>query len=175
MLVTLAVLAVLVAMVQPAVLPLLEKHRLVGAVEDISGQLQLARSEALSRNDDIYFNTWVNGVDDTNWAFGFGLNADCDPADNDPVCELELVDATGINVTTHRVVAGRNNTHKDIKFTLVSGDGSIHFDPLRGLAELAEFQLESTGSGAYQINIKVSIVGTVEICSPSHTGGYSQC
>lgn len=162
LMVTLIVAAILLSIAVPSFSNLFDKNRVKGAAEELSAQIQFARSEAIARNIDVVVDvtggaTWCVGVDDT--------DAACDCTTDDD-CQVNGVE---------RVTDGSEFG----SVTLPTGDDSITFEGTRGLPTgggTTTFGLES--SDGKRIGLAVNPIGRVALCSPSGTSNlweYPEC
>lgn len=152
LMVTVAVLAILLAVGIPALQTTLDKRRLTGAVEQLYSDLQYARSEAIrqNRNVTVYFSgtsTWCYGMDD----------------DTSSACNCSSAPGNCTVGGVQKVVAGtgfRNVTLSENTFA----SGNVTFDPRRGTASpQGRVSLQSSAIGT--VKVIVSSPGRVRICS----------
>lgn len=136
------------------------------AAEHIANDLKLAKSEAKTRNKNIYVSFSDPGE---NWCYGINEDSPCDCTQADQ-CKLR-----GVNKVFN------NNNFRNIqlqKARFAGGGSSTAFDPKRGFA---------TGNGSKngtiwlkntigeQIAVIINRLGRIRFCSPT-LGGYShQC
>ena len=169
LMITLAVTAILLAVGVPSFQDSVEKRRTISAAEEIYGQLQLARSEAVARSQPVFMNIATGA----NWAIGISDNVACDPSDNNPVCTLP--DMQGGNAITHRFSAVDHDT-----VGLTATAASISFLPQRGTANSASINVTSTGGVGYIMRVNVGALGQISMCSPDadaskYVLGYRAC
>ncbi|HEX7060837.1 MAG TPA: GspH/FimT family pseudopilin [Woeseiaceae bacterium] len=169
LLTTIAVLAVVLGIAVPSMRSGAEKRRAIAAAEEIYSEIQLARSEAISRSQPIYMNI-AEGAD---WAIGISNDAACDPSDNDPACALP--DVTNSNPITHRFTFA---DHSDV--SIATSTGQITFQSQRGTATSATIDVTSTGDIGYVMSVVVGPLGQISICSSDadpgkHVPGYDPC
>lgn len=169
LMVTIAVLAILLAFGVPSMSNAIEKRNTIAAAEQIYSELQLARSEAIARSVPVYMN--ITGG--ANWAVGVSNDIACDPSDNAPACVLP--DTTGNNPITHRFTL---NDHPDV--SIATTQGQITFQSQRGIATSATIDVTSTGDTGYVMSVVVGLLGQVSMCSsdadPSrYVLGYDAC
>lgn len=146
-----------------------EKRQTMAAVERIYSELHLARSEAISRSQPVFFNI-SPGAD---WAIGISNNALCDPTDNVPACTLPDMDNN--NPITHLYTADDNDN-----VTLNATGNQITFLPQRGTATGATISVSSVGRNGYDVNIIVRPLGQIAVCSPDadpqkYVTSYREC
>lgn len=147
LLITVAILAVLLAMAVPQAQSFIELQRLKNAVETLAGDLQYARSESIKRNVPVVINITLNG---TAWSYS----------------------ATPSLWTTKSHTQFTGIQMGGITF---SGQ-SITFEPARGTANAGQLQL-ATSDNAIQVRIGVGILGQVTTCTVTSNpvGGYAPC
>jgi type IV fimbrial biogenesis protein FimT len=155
LMIAVAVLALLASMSVPAMTTAIERRQTVAVVERIYGELQLARSAAVARSEPVFMN--ISAGND--WAVGVSNNAACDPADNEPACELP--DVNGNNAITHRYSVADNDN-----VSLGASANQISFFPQRGTATATNLTITSNGRRGYIVTIIVRPLGQVSICSP---------
>lgn len=150
--------AILLAVAIPSFNNLSEKYRLKGAAERLSTEIQMARSEAVARNEPI--NVTVQGG--TDWCIGVSDSGACNClADND--CQVDGEEQAVGNSDFEGIEMG-------------SGDVTILFSGIRGLPDDAK-EFEFTKSGK-QVTVNLSALGSVRLCSPSgdqYVSGYQDC
>lgn len=160
LMVTLIVAAILLSIAVPSFSNLYDKNRVKGAAEEMSAQLQFARSEAIARNINVVVDVtgganWCVGVDDT--------DAACDCTTDDD-CQVNGVE----RVTDSSNFGG---------ISLTSGDEIVTFEGTRGLPDAAaSFDLAS-GDGR-QIGLIMNGIGRTQLCSPAGSGNvweYPEC
>lgn len=156
--------AILATLAAPSMRDLILKNRLRGAAEEAQSMLQLARSEAVKRNADVY----VSFTDGAAWCFGTSTATNCD-CTNTTSC---VVSIAGSDVLK-RVVS---TDYTDVTLTSNPANHEVQFDSTRGLTT-------STGTmtftnGGFEIRVIVSVLGRAKMCSPSGTAkvwGYEDC
>lgn len=177
LMVTILIASIILTIAVPSYRDLIDKYRLKSAAEDLYTQLQFARMEAIKRGEPVIVD--FNRTSDTVWCYGVEvINAgeaygcDCTTTDS---CDVDGVEKISTN-TEYRNVK--------IASSLSFGLGSqpyTGFNPYTGFA--------ADGSGAYlngiiqleselgkKVNIDVSLIGRVKICSPSGSiGDYPSC
>jgi len=168
-LITMAVLGVLITIGIPTMRGSAERRNTISATEEIYSQLQFARSEAVSRSAQVFFNI----VDGADWAIGISTNAGCDPSDNNPACVLP--DVNGANEVT---VLFSSDDFSEI--SIASTVAQITFSPERATATAATINVTSTDDIGYLMRIDVGVLGQISVCSPdavptTYVGGYRAC
>ncbi len=147
LMVTVAVLAVLLAIAIPSFQGTLDKRRLTGAAEQLYADLQYARSEAIrqNRNVTVYFSEtspWCYGIDDD-------TSSACNCSSAPSACTVGGVQ----KVVTVSVPLCSNFT-----------SDNFAFDPRRGTAApQGTVFLQSSAIGT--VRVTVSNPGRVRICS----------
>lgn len=154
LMITLAVLAVLVAIAAPSFSGLIERRKLHGAGEKLFADLMYAKTEAIKRNDTIRVSFTGNGA---TWCYGMAIDTACDCTAAD--CTIDGV----LKVTNQDDFPGVS-VQADSSF-----DGSsTSFTPLRGAANAGNLQFTvSTGS---ELGVVVSSFGRVRLCSTPDFG-----
>lgn len=171
LMVTIAILSLILSVGVPSFQSGVEKRRTIAAAEEIYGQLQLARSEAVARSQPVFMNI-AAGAD---WAIGVSNNVACDPSDNSPACTLPDAGTINDNPITHRFSAADHGT-----VGLTATAASISFLPQRGTANGASITVTSTGDVGYIMAVNVGALGQVSMCSPDtdatkYVLGYRAC
>ena len=194
LMVTLIVLAILVAWAIPSFNKLIEKRRLIGVAEAVYEQLVNARAEAVKRSRPIVVEFSADGT--TSWAFGMTDDlTGCDPGpeSEDPctvdfnveTAEEELVvmrtgsgDAVTVAMKGPSVDAPKFfNAALGACDAMTLADTRTCFDPLTGLARRGSVVLETAN---YTMAVSLKVSGTVEICttaddSARRVPGYPAC
>jgi type IV fimbrial biogenesis protein FimT len=149
MMVSIAVMAIIATTVVPSYNSMKEKHKIRGAVETISSDLQLARSEAIKTNQNVSLSFSGNGT--ANWCYGISDTSGCDCN----VANACLVDGNTIRV-------GSSNEFSNINLTTSFAGQTATFDPDRGTTNSGTTSLTANGKTA---NIFVSAIGRISVCS----------
>lgn len=198
LIVTLSVIAIIATLAVPAMQNFIDKRKAIGAAEEMYSNLQLARSEAIARNQivAIRFNTNVGPISTapaSTWQYGISTNTTCNASQTlsdlgtGSPCVLVIDDGDGNlddgsgSIDAADVVLFRfNNTaHPGVTLALSGTDflnRQLPFDPTRGTLGTSEKTMTFTSPGGFQMRLKVSRLGQVRICSPSGTGhvpGYT--
>ena len=155
-LVTIAVIGLLASIAIPAFTSFLDKYRLRGVTDILSGDLQWARMEAVRNNQKVY----VNFSTGSNWCYGMNMNTTCSCATAGS-CTLKQVSAAD---------------YKDVTLTSSSFTTDPYFDPQRGLAS-------SSGAATFQslqgkqAEVTISLLGMLNVCTPTGaaSAGYPAC
>jgi prepilin-type N-terminal cleavage/methylation domain-containing protein len=169
LMVAVAIVGILAAMAIPWMGELLERNRLKGAAEEAQTLLQFARSEAVKRDADVFARFDVDGS--SAWCMGVSTTSNCN-CNNTTSCVLSIA---GTNVVK-RVVS---NDFRDIQVseTFANANNEVRFDSVRGLTT-ENGTLSFTSPSGYVIQIRISVLGRILICSPSGSGkvpGYRDC
>jgi type IV fimbrial biogenesis protein FimT len=151
LMVTVGILAILVALAVPSFNAFLAKGRLSGAAEALAQDLQLARSEALRRNDDVR----VSFSSSAAWCYGAVAGATaCDCTQGS--CSLRRVDNSAYpGVTMGPPPAG---------VTPFAGNTAT-FTARQGLANTGAVQFTHPSAGTLRVSLGTA--GQVSICSTS--------
>ena len=185
MMVTLVVVAVLLATVMPNLAAFGANSRLTAAAEQVYSHIELARSEAVARSVPVFLNFGDTG--DAEWTYGMSVNSDCAVAEIIPTgtdaCVMVIDDGDGNvdpgdgSVDGGDLVLSRStgDEHTDVTLSIdnfSSGDTQIRFDPLRGMSDTGDILL--VASSGRQLLVRVSPMGQARICSPDGSmAGYS--
>lgn len=181
MMVTLAVLAILVAVAVPSFAAFLEKARLRGAADALSSQFALARAQAVRSNRDVSLavvgeeGAWCSGALQFDASGIAGLvdasgSATCDCSSDADAC----------------LVAGERSVVSSDGFAgiwLDNADGlEFQFDRRTGtLVDLTQHTLELRSQkypGRFGLDVVTTPMGHAQICIPSgfaSFGGYRPC
>jgi Tfp pilus assembly protein FimT len=166
--ITLAVLAVLVALAAPSMSDTLDRRRLIGAAEAVYSQLQFARSEAIKQSRDMQVSysevaPWCAGIRDD--------AADCDCTETDPD-DAEACSILGDGTTrVLKVVTTADFPGIDLD----SNSDSFEFNNVRGTADASGTVTLTSAESGRELKVAVSILGRVRMCSPSgstNVAGY---
>lgn len=157
-LITLAIIAILVAVAMPSYQDTIQQKRLKEAVESLRADVQLARTEALKRSQNVVVSRTSSG-NAGDWCYGLNLSAACD-------C------TTAGSCSIKRVQGGAFSSI----VSMASGTATDTFDFRRGTANNADSVTFSTSD--YSARVEIEVVGRARICTPpSTTGlpGYPGC
>jgi len=189
--ITLAIAALLLTLAVPNMGSFIEKRRLISAAEAVAGQLQYARSEAISRSSPVYARISANGT--TTWDMGVSTTANCNPlasvARTDATACTLVVDngdgnvhgtdpdgdGTPVNDPADLVLKTTHSTDFE-NVTMSTNVNQLTFNPTRGTAANATITL--LYGTKYDLRVVSSVIGRVSLCSPSgstHVGGYPTC
>jgi type IV fimbrial biogenesis protein FimT len=165
LMIVIVVVAVLLTLAIPAFREFIARNRLEGVVSELVTDLQYARSEAVSRNENVGLLTGAAGTCYTIYQDVSPLvgSCNCTGAGATPVCTggalaIKTVgfDGTGVSATATTM---------------------FRFEPVRGsLTGAATNAVLSSSVGGWQLQADVMAVGRVKACSPSGTfKGYPTC
>lgn len=157
---TLAILAIALCIALPNCAELLHRNHVVSAAETLYHDLQLARQEAIKRNQTIYLvfqniggNQWCYGLDDQ-------LNGcDCTQASGIGTGNCEI--GAGANAFSRVLRPQEHHPGLTLQRANFSGLGHTLFDEVRGTASPGSVILASHG---YQVGIKLSGLGRLRLC-----------
>lgn len=181
LMISLAVLAIITSLALPSYRNILEKRQVTSGAEQIGAFLSLAQLESVKRNQFVA----VNYQDDAgNWCLVMRAGDDpsvgvaCDCNDPDP----ESADACTLDDGYLRVFNSSSLNYPDVlQSATIGGDGTIVYDPVRGLvqdAETVSMELQSEDS-SYALDVAVTVTGRVKICSNNAADkdvpGYKEC
>ena len=172
-LVVVAIIGILAAVAVPAFTRMTERNHLKGAAETLFNDLQLARTEAIKRNQDVDLTFSAVGPT-TTWAYGLRTGATCDPA-------LAVTAANACKLAANDVLKVTRNTDfpgVSLQVTFAAATAPValpraEFEPRQGLADVA--------GGAYlvlgadELRVMVSTLGRVKICTQTGMPGYEPC
>ncbi len=165
LLITIAIGAILVSLVAPNFRGYLAKKRVEGVLTELATDIQLARSEAVSRNTTVRMT----------------LGTNCymiHPVAASAVASSCTV-TSGTNIRT--VVLENAST---VNLSAAGGLTSIDFDSIRGTATLngvttdegsIDVKTPAGASPAFQLRAVVSKYGRVRVCTTNGMAGYSAC
>ncbi len=153
LMITLVILAILVAVGMPDFGARTDKRHLKGAAEMVQQGLREARSEAIKRNEQV--RVTFSGVGTANWCFGMAEDgATCDCTAND--CLIE-------NVLRVRRSADLGDGRVTLSAVAFGGNAYTTFDPNHGTADVGDVQMQS-GLGV-NAKVRLSALGQVRVCS----------
>ncbi|MGK2942935.1 MAG: GspH/FimT family pseudopilin [Immundisolibacter sp.] len=177
MLVAVAIIGILAAIAVPSFTKMLERNRLKGAAEGLFNDLQLARTEAIKRNQDVKITFSATGPT-TSWCYGTQVGGDCvctitDPADA-TACQIDGV----LKVT-------RSADYPDVSMTVAFAGTGINqrttgFNARQGTAQTGTAGAPENGTvtlnrNADTLQVRVGLLGRVLICTTSGMPGYQTC
>jgi type IV fimbrial biogenesis protein FimT len=160
--VVLAIVAVLVGAAAPGFQELRQRRQLEGVAAQLETDLQLARTEAVARNESVR----VGFVQDTSGGSCYVLHTG--PAGGCG-CDAQGVSTCGAGAVVLRTVP----LAAGFPVRLVSNSASILFDATKGtVTPTASIQLLSPVGQLRQI---VNVMGRVRSCSPDGVAGVRAC
>lgn len=154
LMVALAIVIILATMSIPSLRSILTDSRIKAAADTFVQQIQLARSEAIQRQQNAYL-TVTSG---SNWCSGVNANTSCScsPSNNCSLNFINYTDYSGVSVSISSGFTG----------------GGINFDSTRGFPNEAA-QLVFQGDSK-SITVSINAVGQITVCSTNVTG-YPAC
>ncbi|MBY4678235.1 GspH/FimT family pseudopilin [Marinobacterium arenosum] len=156
LLISIAVLAILLAVVVPDMSSFWERNRLISAAEAVYSHTQLARSAALARNQDIFIKFGNTGSADWCMALSEDNNCDCTDGSN---CTLTNMPAAQL--------AGSDFSNISLSTDFTGNDSAIEVP--RGTAlEGGTVTLSSPVSG-FSVQVQLNLLGRVKICSDTES------
>jgi type IV fimbrial biogenesis protein FimT len=169
LLVTLAVMAIVIAIAVPAFGSIAARNRLRNAAEQLRSDLNAARTESVKRNAPVTVNFTRNS--DGSWCYGLSLNASCDctATSGTTVCSLDSDAGNPIL----RVISSS-------KYSGVTMDapplgtapfgGSLRFSPVRPTLLAGSASL--TASSGQTVQVVASGFGRIKLCSPAGANNF---
>lgn len=169
-LITLAILAILVAMAAPALNDFFVKGRVKRATVEVQGLLAKAKAETVIRDADLSVSI-KPGASET-WCVGFAETPDCDCAADPAEC---VVNVAGTDVT--QVITGAEYPGVGLtqNFASTGTFFGTTFDAVRGDAPAGTITLTS---GSWALGVTVSPEGRIRICgkdTSTNSMGYPAC
>ncbi|MFZ5490949.1 MAG: GspH/FimT family pseudopilin [Pseudomonadota bacterium] len=170
-LVVTTIIGILAAIAVPAFTKMLERNRLKGAAESVYNDLQLARTEAIKRNQDVTV-TFSAAGPTTTWSFGSRVGATCNPT-------VAVTDANACQIDgVLKVTRSTDFPGVSLQVTFAAATTPValpraEFEPRQGLADVA--------GSAYlvlkndELRVVVSTLGRVKICTQTGMPGYEPC
>lgn len=146
MMAVVAIAAVLLAVAVPSFIAATARARLEGAANELSVDLQYARSEAIRRRTSATLSVNADGG-------GYTLTY------------FDPTSASNVNFKTVTMPAT----------VTVTGSATVQFTSLRGLAAAQTIDISSTKTSA-ALRVATNATGRVQLCTPSSGfGGYPAC
>lgn len=177
LLVSIAVLSILLTQASSVFDDWFQKRRLISASEQVYSFLQIARSQAVTKSQDIYVNFEIDGG--SNWKAGISETEDCDLEQDSSganPCFLVIDDGDGV-IDENDYVQYRlsSDDFPEINITNVTfGSDEAEFRYVRGTAKAGSIKLES--ENGYRLKVITSMLGRIRMCSPEgehHVIGYT--
>lgn len=162
LLIVVAIVGILAALAAPAFTKLLERGRLRGAAEQVFSDLQLARTEAIKRNQDVFVSFTVSSP--TVWCSGLSIGAACNCNTTPAACVID-----GVQRIT------RSNDFRDVTLseTFPGAATGTRFEPRQGLSNPAG--TVTLGIGADTVDVVTSLLGRVRTCTDTGMPGFTDC
>jgi len=158
LMITIVVLAVLVAIALPSFQSIIEKRRLVGAADNLYADLQYARSEAIKQNKIITFQ-FSTGA---NWCYGIDDNAagcDCTAVTGASNCTVVAGKNAGVDENVEKIVLA--TAYKNVLLSVNAIASPFTIDPRQGIPT-------DDGTFTFSINgqsktVSLNTVGRVKV------------
>ena len=179
LMIAIGVLAVIASLALPSYRTIMEKRQVTSGAEQLGAFLSSAQLESVKRNQFVVVNYQENGGD---WCFGMRAGDSAAVA-----CDCTVVDSTAANACqldgSLKVFASSVLNYPEVLISATVGDdGSIVYDPVRGLvqdAETVKLGLQSLPENTYALDVEVSPTGRVKICSNKDANkdvvGFKEC
>ena len=175
--ISMAVLAVILATAVPNYSKFTSKRRTAGAVETLHAYIENAKMESIKRNQPVTVR-FRNTYDGAKWCFGTTLgNTACNCARTDTAaadhCDIDGLDTKLWYSDFGSIDIGNINT-------FAGGEKAFTFDPARGMlsnpADSGSFELVSADAD-YKVTISVNGLGRIQMCTDSTHSlvGYKKC
>ena len=154
LLVALAIIIILAVMTVPSLRSTLMDARIKAAADIFTQQIQVARSEAVERQQNVYL-VLTPG---SNWCSAINANSSCtcSPTNTCSINFINYADYLGVSLLAPVGFSG----------------GSIYFDSTRGLPNQAA--QVSFQDNSKTITVSVNALGQISVCSTNVTG-YPSC
>jgi len=165
LMVTLGVVAIVLAAAAPSFADFLDRYRLRGAVDDVVSVISNARAASVKSDRDVSIS--LEGSNSSAWCLG--ANAAVDPAAGNPVSPAVACDCTD---TTQCLVGGERMAVDVGQEGQVSVDdltNPITFDSKLGLKEPRAPSTATFTSphGKYDVSVTVNALGQASVCTPT--------
>lgn len=147
LLIVIAIISILVATALPSFLDRIEREKLRSASELLRAELKWAKTEAVRTNQKIVAD-FTNGINGS-WSFTFS-----------PVVPVKVI--AGSNYSDFSAIS--------LKSSFVGS--STFFEPVRGKARAGSVVFSSTN---FSLDVRVSVLGRVRICSTTGFTGIEPC
>lgn len=163
---TLALLGIAVAMAVPAMTQFIDRSRVRGAAEQLIADFRFGRSTAIHSRQ--YKTVHISvGFSDNRWCYGLDYEEHCD-------CFLRQL--TDKKRCLLRRRSGDDFPGIRISSARFSGRSETWFEGVRGTARAGHIELQ--GASGNSLQIKLSTLGRLRICSPQPgqwPAGYPAC
>ncbi|SME94192.1 GspH/FimT family pseudopilin [Pseudogulbenkiania subflava] len=162
LLVTLAVLAILLALAVPSFGDLIDRGRLTSAADTLYADLQFARSEAIRNNQNVVVSFQSGG----SWCYGMVLGSSA--------CDCSVSDSAAANYCALKRVTAADFSKVSIPSaaSITFASGQTGFDPVRGVA-LSSGAVTLQSAQGKQATVSLALLGRVSLCSPAGNGFIS--
>jgi type IV fimbrial biogenesis protein FimT len=164
LMVTIVVLAILIAIAVPSFAGAIDRRRISDAAEAVAKQVQQGRMAAMETSRRI---TMVIDQDADPWCFGLTDNADCDCTEADS-CQIPFrLDVITLQPADYEEVVGLGTLFRGVD--LAGAPALMTFEPRLGARELG-LDVETivlTSERGLEARIMVNRVGRVAVCSPA--------
>jgi type IV fimbrial biogenesis protein FimT len=164
MMVTITVMAILVAAATPSFLDFFDKNRVRGAADGVISVISNARAEAVKTDLDVNIAFTGSGS-----AWCMGANAAIPPSGGNPAGTASACDCT--NTAQCLVSGGRSAIEVDAypNVTIGALPAAFVFDSQLGvMSPLGQRQITLTSpKGKYDIRVEVNALGQARLCVPS--------
>ena len=166
LMVTLGVLAIVLAAAAPSFADFLDRYRLRGAVDDVVSVISDARAASVKTDRDV--NISLGGASTTAWCLG--ANAAVDPAAGNrasPAVACDCTDATQCLVGGERMAV---DVGQEGQVSVDSLATTINFNSKLGLKtnpmnpSIATF---TSPRGRYDLQVTVNVLGQASVCTPA--------
>lgn len=150
MLVTITVLAILLAIVVPSIQTTLDRRRLIGAADNMLADMRYAQSESVKRNE-VFVASLTPGAA---WQYAITASA------------------------TSSTFVSKTVTSSDYAGTSVSATTPVAFDPKRATINLpasGTVIAEITSANGQKLRISVAVNSALSVCTPTGLAGYPAC
>lgn len=177
LLITVTVLAVLMALAAPSFSDFFEKARLRGAVDDIVALMNRARAEAVKRDRNV-----AVSLGGTSAAWCVGANAAAEPGANAMAGAAVACDCTNGGqclIGGERLVVAAGDRFRGVSLDTTAG--TLVFDRKLGTLQnivVGAAITASSESGRYALQFQVQPLGHVDVCIPAGNasfGAYPPC
>ena len=152
LLIVLIVVIVLTVEGVPNFIAMMQRYRLTTNTQMLYYNLQLARSEAIKRNQSVYV-TFQTG---SSWCYGINNGSACS-------CATPSGCALGTYTSPNQLTS--------LSLTSIT---NLIFEPTRGGSNAAGFVILTVTGGTNSMGVKIGIPGNITLCSDSFSG-YSTC
>lgn len=174
LMVTIAVLAILMAMAAPSFNDFFQRYRLRGAADDVATLMAVARSEAVARNRNVAIVFSGTGAA---WCVGAAVAAE-PAAPGDLVTTAPTCNCSGDCRIADRVMESQGANYRGV--TVAAVPASFVFNRLTGAVDplgTTTTTLQSP-NGHYSLAVSVSPLGRGRLCVPSGSpamAGFQTC